>query len=103
MKRLSIDEYAAKRGISQEELEGEAQRLNERLRVWQLKEARKSQGITQKQLASRMSVSQKRISDLENGAVERVRIDTLQRYVQGLNGSLSVSVTLPGNEVVNLV
>lgn len=103
MERLGIDAYAAKRGISQESLQRESERLQKRLHVWHLKETRKSQGITQKQLASHMKVSQKRISDLENGDVKHVRIDTLQRYVSGLEGTLRVTVTLPGGETLDLI
>jgi DNA-binding XRE family transcriptional regulator len=103
MNHLSVEEYAAKRGITAEDIDRESRRLSERLGVWKLKEVRKSHGITQKELAASMQVSQKRISDLENGNLERVRVDTLQRYASGLKGSLRVVITLPEGAVVDLV
>jgi transcriptional regulator with XRE-family HTH domain len=48
--------------------------------------------LTQVELAERLGVSQNRVSRLERGDIERVRIDTLARYVESLGGSLHIEM-----------
>lgn len=55
-------------------------------------EARREQGLTQKQLAERAGVSESYISRIENDA-SAMRLDTLLRIVQtGLGGEITVSM-----------
>lgn len=56
-------------------------------------EARREQGLTQKQLAERAGVSESYISRIENDA-STMRLETLLRVVQtGLGGTVMVSMT----------
>ena len=64
----------------------EAQRMD-------LRELRKSLGITQKQLAESLKVSQPVISDMENRA--DYQLTTLRRVVQALGGNLDVIARFP--------
>ena len=41
-------------------------------------------------MAKVLVVSQKRVSNIEHGAVERAQVDTLRRYVEALGGTLLV-------------
>ena len=51
--------------------------------------------MTQREIAAKMGVSQKRVSDLENGNLDVVQVDTLRRYVAGLGGTLEINAKLP--------
>ena len=46
-----------------------------------------------------MGVSQKRISDIENGRLDLLKIDTLRRYIAALGGTLEISAHLPSGTV----
>lgn len=54
----------------------------------QLAEIRRQMGVTQAQLAEAASLSQARISQIENG--ESVSLENLRAYVVGLGGHLEV-------------
>ena len=47
-------------------------------------------------LAERLQVSQNRVSQLEQGDVERTQVDTLRRYVEALGGKLRVEADFRG-------
>ncbi len=64
--------------------------------IYKLRTLRKSLGITQVQLAARLGVSQIRISQIENGRLEKFELGTLIRYVEALGGELEVGVAIGG-------
>ncbi|WP_172136984.1 helix-turn-helix domain-containing protein [Adlercreutzia sp. ZJ473] len=92
---LSPEDYAAKREIPPELMREARQATEEKVRAYELKQARKACSMTQSEIAREMGVSQKRISDLENGQIGVVQVDTLRRYVAGLGGTLEVRAVLP--------
>ena len=55
--------------------------------------------MTQQELSEHMGVGQKRISALENGHFEMLKIDTLKRYIAGLGGTLEITANLPGKRI----
>lgn len=57
-------------------------------RGWRLAEMRKRRGLTQEQVATRMSVSVARVSQIENGDVSTQ--DVLIRFVEALGGTLKL-------------
>ena len=67
------------------------------------KEARKAEHVTQKRLAQALGVSQKRISVIESGDVDHIKVDTLKRYLEGIGGTLHVTASLPGGKELRLV
>ena len=73
------------------------------MRLYELKEARKQQDVTQKQLAERMGVSQKRVSSLESGDVDKTEIRTLRRYLDAIGGRLQVNAIMPDGRTLQLV
>ncbi|KAB5608284.1 helix-turn-helix domain-containing protein [Bifidobacterium jacchi] len=97
------EQFAADSGISREEIDRAKERLLEEMRLYELKEARKAQDVTQKELAERMGVSQKRVSVLESGDVDRTEIRTLRRYLQAIGGSLQVNALMPDGRTLQLV
>lgn len=58
---------------------------------YRLKELRESQGVTQKELAKRLHVTQARISQIENGRLDVMGLDTLRTYVAALGGHLDIT------------
>lgn len=73
--------------------------------IWlQLVEARKSSGLTQKQVAERMGVSQIQVSRIEKRGYEAYTLRTLKRYVHALGAGFSLEVRIaPGNHNLPVV
>ncbi|GAA3784226.1 helix-turn-helix domain-containing protein [Streptomyces chiangmaiensis] len=78
--------YAA--GVDREEVEVGARRLLAEARGQQLAEARKQQGLAQKDIAASMGVSIARVSQIEHGEV--ASLDVIARYVEALGGRLDL-------------
>lgn len=102
MKHISIEEYMAKRGLTEEDLKPYETEMLERIRIYDLKEARKACDLTQRQLAEQMGVSQKRVCELERGDIDHAQVSTLKRYIEGLGGILHITAVLPNREPVVL-
>src|SRR5215210_746435 len=69
--------------------------------LWlQLVEARLDAGLTQKELAKRLGVSQAQVSRIEKRGYDAYTLNTLRRYVQALGDgfSLEVQVRQPAAE-----
>ena len=88
---------------TRDEVEAEKRRMLEEIRLYELKEARKAEHVTQKRLAQALGVSQKRISVIESGDVDHIKVDTLKRYLEGIGGTLHVTASLPGGKELRLV
>lgn len=58
--------------------------------IYRLRELREAQGMTQTDVAEILGVSQRRVSEIERGECDRIRVDTLRRYVQALGGTLRI-------------
>lgn len=96
---LSFEDYVASRGISSELKEEALWATEEKIKTYNLMQARKSRDVTQAELSRDMGVSQKRISDIENGRLDLLKIDTLKRYIAALGGTLEISAHLPSGTV----
>ena len=83
------ERFMADSGITRDEVEAEKRRMLEEIRLYELKEARKA--------------SQKRISVIESGDVDHIKVDTLKRYLEGIGGTLHVTASLPGGKELRLV
>ena len=97
------ERFMADSGITRDEVEAEKRRMLEEIRLYELKEARKAEHVTQKRLAQALGVSQKRISVIESGDVDHIKVDTLKRYLEGIGGTLHVTASLPGGKELRLV
>lgn len=96
---LSFDDYVVGRDISSELKEEALRATQDKIRTYNLMQARKSRDVTQAELSRDMGVSQKRISDIENGRLDLLKIDTLRRYIAALGGTLEISAHLPSGTV----
>ena len=57
-------------------------------------ELRKSKGLSQAQVASRMGVSQRRVSAIERGEVNRSEVETIRSYIHALGGQVHLVAEL---------
>ena len=63
--------------------------------LWlQLVEARKAAGLTQKQLAERLGISQAQVSRIEKEDYDAYTLNTLRRYVAALGEGFALEVTI---------
>lgn len=85
---FDIEAYAQKRGISEHMIAEAQAELHAEIEAYNLAQARKRRDMTQQQVADRMGVSQKRISELERGDLGSVQWGTLRRYIESIGGRL---------------
>ncbi|MEV4219925.1 helix-turn-helix transcriptional regulator [Nonomuraea sp. NPDC049725] len=71
-----------------EQFEGEVRQLRDEARGWRLAEMRQRRGLTQAQVADRMSVSVARVSQIEKGDVSTREVR--DRYIAALGGTLKL-------------
>lgn len=80
-----------------------AQRMAELRLEEELVALREARGLTQRQLARLIGVTQPAIARIESGRAGNVRLQTLVQHVTALGGSLAIQVTGPtGAKVVGL-
>ena len=85
-------------GITDAELVVAKAQLETRQQAWELKQLRKKRGMTQKALAAAMDDAQNRVSQIERGGAEHIRLATLRRYAAALGGRLTVRISVDGEE-----
>ena len=93
----SFDELRARTPERQERVAAYERSLRTAL---ELRDLRARVGITQRQLAQRMAVSQEFVSKLERGVDPR--LSSITRYVQAMGGDIKIVVALPNEEPVDL-
>ena len=99
----TLEDFKADHDLDQKTIDERKEQLLEEMRLYELKEARKQQDVTQKQLAERMGVRQKRVSSLESGDVDKTEIRTLRRYLDAIGGRLQVNAIMPDGRTLQLV
>ena len=72
-------------------------RLNELRLEQQLARLREARGLSQRQVARLVGVSQPAIAKLESGTVKNLQLKTLMRMVTALGGRLQVEVVPPSH------
>jgi predicted XRE-type DNA-binding protein len=78
-------------------VEGHRRRMLAEVRAWRLRELREQQALSQSEVADAIHVSQRRVSGIESGDVERTQVATLRRYAQAVGGELRVEVEIDGD------
>ena len=99
----TLEDFKADHDLDQKTIDERKEQLLEEMRLYELKEARKRQDMTQKRLDERMGVSQKRVSSLESGDVDKTEIRTLRRYLDAIGGKLQVNAVMPDGRTLQLV
>ena len=90
----SLDELLLERPGNQEAQAVHKERKLAEVRAYKLRELREMLALTQTAVASVLEISQKRVSEIERGQVDRTKVDTLRRYADALGGTLRVEVTV---------
>ena len=75
--------------------------LRAQVRAHRLAEIRESLGLNQSDVASRLGVSQSRISRLERGDMDHAEIATIRAYVAALGGEVEISARF-GDERITI-
>lgn len=88
----TLAELKARRPVDKKYLEEGVKALHQEAKLYRLQQIRKDLGITQKELAQRIGVSQNRISQIEHGNISSASIGTLDKYFNALGVKLTVSV-----------
>ncbi len=92
----TLDDVLAQRPIDPEVLAGEVSAVEAQMSGYLLRQLRKGQGLSQEQLAERMGVSQRRVSAIERGNVDKSEVATLRSYVTALGGELELVARIDG-------
>jgi len=88
----SLEDLLRERPVDRAVVDAHKKRLLDEVRAYRLRELREASNLTQVELASRLHVSQNRVSRIEHGDVERAQVDTLRKYVEAIGGTLRVEV-----------
>ena len=72
-------------------------RMLDEIHAYRLRELREQHDLSQAELADRIHVSQRRVSGIESGDVEKTQVDTLRRYAEAVGGTLRIEVEINGD------
>lgn len=97
----TLDDLLAQRPVDPHKVSEVEARMRAEVRAYRLRELREASSLTQTDVAHELSVSQKRVSMIEAGDVERTQVDTLRRYVEAIGGTLRVEVQV-GDETYQI-
>ena len=97
---VSWNDVRAQRPVDEVAVAEHVARMGAEERAYRLREIREEQGVTQKELADRMALTQPTISALEAGDIERSGLATLKAYVEALGGNLEVTATFGSRKLV---
>jgi DNA-binding XRE family transcriptional regulator len=96
-----IQALAERLGVPWSEVERHSREMDRVLAGVALQDLRLAQKVTQRELATRLGVSQNRISKIEKGQFDKTQLGTIQRYIEALGGHIGVSATF-GDTVLPL-
>ncbi len=92
----NIRDVLRERPIDRSSVDSFKKLMANEVRAYRLREIREALSLTQVEMASRLHVSQNRVSRIEHGDLERTQVDTLRRYVEALGGNLRLEVEFDG-------
>jgi DNA-binding transcriptional regulator YiaG len=95
----TLDEVLA--ALPQEQQDRVERRARDLIRRVSLRELRKSLGLSQKQLAEALKVSQAAVSKQERR--QEIQVGTLCEVIQAMGGSLEITAHFPGDRTVRLL
>lgn len=96
----SWSDVRAKRPVDEVAVADHVARREAEERAYRLREIREEQGVTQKELAERMELTQPTISALESGDLDRSGLATITAYVEALGGTIEVTATFGNRKLV---
>ena len=97
----TFDELLLQRPGRPEVRAAHKKRMLAEVRAYKLRELREMLALTQNDVAGSLQISQKRVSEIERGQVDRTKVDTLRRYADALGGKLRVEVQV-GDDIYQI-
>jgi predicted XRE-type DNA-binding protein len=76
------------------------ERMRAAQRAYRLAEIRKGRGLTQTDVATEMHVSQRRVSAVERGQLDRTELGTVAAYVKALGGHVEIVADFGDERIV---
>jgi len=95
----TLDEVLA--SLPQEQCDRIERRAQDLIRRISLREIRKSLGISQKQLAQALHISQAAVSKQENR--QEIQVGTLCEIIEAMGGTVEITARFPGDKTVRLM
>jgi predicted XRE-type DNA-binding protein len=86
--------------IDEEKVAAAKETLRAEVRAARLADVRKSQKVTQSDVARGMGVAQPRVSAIEHGKLTHTEVGTLAAYVDALGGRLRIVVDFDDESIV---
>lgn len=86
--------------IQEEQVSAQKAKLLAEVHAYRLAELRQILGLSQQDLATRLEISQSRVSRIERGDLGHTEIDTLRAFAQALGGKLELSIKLDDESFV---
>src|SRR5690625_7395256 len=99
-KTTAWSDVRAKRPVDASAVSEHVARMEAEERAYRLREIREEQGVTQKELADRMAITQPTVSARECGDPDRSGPTTPKAYVGGPGGSIDVTANFGNQKVV---
>jgi predicted transcriptional regulator len=99
-KTVTWRDVRAKRPVDEAVVAAHVARMEEEESAYRLREIREALGVTQKELAERMDLTQPTISALESGDLDRSGLATLRSYVEALGGTVEITATFGDRKLV---
>lgn len=96
---MTLNGFIHERLVDRQRVETHKQRMLAEVRAHRLRELRQKAGLTQAELARRIGVGQRRVSKIEHGDLESIRIGTLRRYLEALGRGMSIEYILGDRRV----
>lgn len=98
----TLQEFRRKRPPNRGAVEAHKARLLQELHAYRLRELREAMNITQTDLAGTLKIAQNRVSNIERGDIEHIKVDTLRRYIEALGGRLRIAVDVGDGTLVEI-
>lgn len=93
-------EAEAEGRLDEAQVSAERRRMRSEQRAYRLAEIRRAQGFTQRDLAGIIGVSQRRVSAVERGALEKTEIGTVIAYITALGGKVEIVARFGDEHVI---
>lgn len=93
----TLEELIAERPGNRKAQQEHEKRMLAEVHAYKLREIREALAMTQTDVAETLDISQKRVSEIERGMVDRTKVDTLRRYADALGGTLRIEFQIGSN------
>ena len=87
---MSLKDFVAEHPVDRERVDAYKERMLAEVRAYRLHRIARRSGLTQAQLAERISVGQRQFSKIERGDLDSAKIGTIRSYLEAVGGDLAI-------------